>query len=100
MLLNGVCDCLDCCCFHLQEIIASFSFQAKVNLSAIKRIYSSLLWHFEQVGRSSSSNDKQRCSSFGGADDNICSLQDGQLRDLHYRPAANSATLLRLCSPT
>jgi hypothetical protein len=33
----------------LQEIIASFSFQAKVNLSAIKRIYSSLLWHFEQV---------------------------------------------------
>jgi hypothetical protein len=34
----------------LQEIIASFSFQAKVNLSAIKRIYSSLLWHFEQVG--------------------------------------------------
>lgn len=31
------------------EIIASFSFQSKVNLSAIKRIYSSLLWHFEQV---------------------------------------------------
>jgi hypothetical protein len=40
-----------CHLLALQEIIASFSFQAKVNLSAIKRIYSSLLWHFEQVSR-------------------------------------------------
>lgn len=41
-----------------QEIISSFNFTSKVNLSAIKRIYSSLLWHFEQV-RAHSTTEKK-----------------------------------------
>jgi hypothetical protein len=51
---DDVLTVFDCLLHCLQEIIASFSFQSKVNLSAIKRIYSSLLWHFEQVHHSKS----------------------------------------------
>ncbi|KAF6265476.1 hypothetical protein COO60DRAFT_957936 [Scenedesmus sp. NREL 46B-D3] len=71
------------------EIIASFSFQAKVNLSAIKRIYSSLLWHFEQVYLHNASGQQLQEPPELPAGSVDPALQDGAAAGAASRPARN-----------
>lgn len=92
-------------CLDSQDVVAPFNFTGKFNLSAIRKIYSSLLWHFEQVRAAAAAQEAHRpghtscimCRRcFGGIEEQHCHMTQEVWRACELNIAAYAAHTLPL----